>query len=239
MQNVIGQLADVVSPWFLWFMTREEWFADQVTGARWLAVIIGVVVMALGVLPALLLRERFAVTRSEDDTPLAAQLATRIGKRKAFFLAIGVSVIGYCLEWFCDDPSVPWLLLLPAPRMAFGLGGLFTLMGSMIADGVDEDELQTHARREGMFGSIYWWVVKLGMALALAGGGYLLNWTGFDVELGGGQAGSTILWMRICDAFVPAVTSLLAIAAVWRYTITEARAAQTRATLEARRGATG
>lgn len=334
-QNFIGQLAYVVSPWFLWFMTKESWFDDQVEGARWLAVIVGVAVMALGVLPALLLRERFATTRIEQDTPPAAQLAgagaggaevpletgglvanlrdflqglvitlrsrpflllgvatflvfngfilissfqyyviiyyvfggnqelgaeyagysgtigavstfvvislvtwlaTRVGKRRAFFLAIGISVVGYCLKWFCYDPEVPWLLLLPAPLMAFGLGGLFTLMGSMIADVVDEDELQTDQRREGMYGSIFWWVVKLGMALALAGGGYLLNWTGFDVDLGGAQAESTIFWMRICDAFVPAATSMIAILAVWRYPITEARALQTRAALEARRG---
>ena len=46
--------------------------------------------------------------------------------------------------------------------MAFGLGGLFTLMGSMVADVCDYDELNTtHERREGMFGSIYWWVGKV------------------------------------------------------------------------------
>ena len=41
-------------------------------------------------------------------------------------------------------------------------------MPSMMADVVDADELNTHERREGMYGSIYWWVVKLGMAAALA-----------------------------------------------------------------------
>ena len=41
-------------------------------------------------------------------------------------------------------------------------------MPSMIADVVDMDELDSHARREGMYGSIFWWVVKLGMAAALA-----------------------------------------------------------------------
>ena len=70
-------------------------------------------------------------------------------------------------------------------------------MGSMIADVCDLDELQTHERREGMFGSIYWWVVKLGMAAALAAGGFLLNATGFDVALGGQQAASTIFWIAI------------------------------------------
>jgi glycoside/pentoside/hexuronide:cation symporter, GPH family len=79
-----------------------------------------------------------------------------------------MSIVGYGLKWFCYNPRYPWLVLLPAPLMAFGLGGLFTLMGSMIADVVDVDELETHQRREGMFGSIFWWVVKLGMAAALA-----------------------------------------------------------------------
>ena len=49
------------------------------------------------------------------------------------------------------------------------------------------DELETHERREGMYGSIFWWVVKLGMAAALAAGGFLLNATGFDVALEGNQ----------------------------------------------------
>ena len=120
--------------------------------------------------------------------------------------------------------------------MAFGLGGLFTLMGSMICDVVDADELITHERREGMFGSIYWWVVKLGMAAALAGGGFLLNATGFDVALEGAQTDGTILLMRAFDAFIPAVTSLIAIWAVASYGITEEVANQNRAELERRRG---
>jgi GPH family glycoside/pentoside/hexuronide:cation symporter len=101
-------------------------------------------------------------------------LGTKIGKRRAFFVTTGISMLGYALKWFCYNPDFPLLLLVPAPLMAFGLGGLFTLMPSMIADVVDMDELNTHERREGMYGSIFWWVVKLGMAAALAGGGFLL-----------------------------------------------------------------
>jgi GPH family glycoside/pentoside/hexuronide:cation symporter len=340
-QNFIGQSAYVVSPWFLWIMTNEEWFDDQLQGAFWLAVIIGVVVMGLGTLPAIFLRERFSEVGPPEPDPkvvgpnplvevievgqkaqgdgkqgttllesvldffsgikitlssgpflllglatflvfngfilissfqyyviiyyvfrgdqaagaeyagysgtigaiatfavivLVTYLATKIGKKRAFYVAIGTSIVGYVLKWWCYDPDMPWLLLLPAPLMAFGLGGLFTLMGSMIADVVDEDELKTHERREGMFGSIFWWVVKLGMAAAIAGGGFLLNATGFDVELGGNQAESTIFWMRVCDAFIPAITSAIAIAAVWRYPITEETAHVTRQALEARRG---
>ena len=128
------------------------------------------------------------------------------------------------------------ILLLPAPLMAFGLGGLFTLMGSMIADVCDYDELQTNERREGMFGSIYWWVVKLGMALALAAGGFLLNATGFDVALQGNQTADAIFMMRVFDVFVPILTSALAIWAVYCFPITEKKAHEIRAELEKRRG---
>ncbi len=164
-------------------------------------------------------------------------MSSRFGKRNAFFIAIGISIVGYAMKWFCYNPEIPWLLLVPAPFMAFGLGGLFTLMGSMIADVCDYDELHSRERREGMFGSIFWWVVKLGMALALAGGGFLLNATGFDVALEGNQTENTIFLMRLLDVVVPILTSLLAMWAVASFPITEQRAHEIRDELEQRRGA--
>ena len=164
-------------------------------------------------------------------------LATRVGKRRAFFVSTGISVVGYGLKWFCYNPDVPWLVMLPAPLQAFGLGGLFTLMGSMIADVVDLDELETGERREGMFGSIYWWVVKLGLAAALLAGGYLLEATGFDVELAGAQAEQTLLWMRVFDIALPMLASVVAIWIVASYEITEEKAHEVRVQLEQRRGA--
>ncbi|MFW2403348.1 MAG: MFS transporter [Gammaproteobacteria bacterium] len=166
-------------------------------------------------------------------------LGTKIGKRRAFFVTTAVSMFGYALKWVCYNPDLPWLLLVPAPLMAFGLGGLFTLMPSMIADVVDMDELQTHERREGMYGSIYWWVVKLGMAAALAAGGFLLNATGFDVALEGNQTERTIFLMRFFDAFVPCAASGIAIWTIAKFSITEEKAYEVRKLLEARRGAPG
>jgi GPH family glycoside/pentoside/hexuronide:cation symporter len=163
-------------------------------------------------------------------------LGTRIGKKRTFYIAIGVSMVGYALKWVCYDPEIPWLVILPAPFLAFGLGGLFTIMPSMIADVVDLDELETHERREGMYGSIFWWVVKLGMAAAIAAGGFLLNATGFDVALQGNQSTATITMMRLCDAFLPFVASGVAIWAIATFSITEQRAHEVRRELEARRG---
>jgi len=167
---------------------------------------------------------------------LATWLGTHLGKRRAFFITIGISMLGYAKKWFCYDPRYPWLMMLPAPFLSFGLASLFTLVPSMMADVVDFDELQSHARREGMFGSIYWWVVKLGMAVALALGGFLLNTTGFDVALGGAQPESTVFQIRFYDAFLPIVFSAIAIWAIATFTITEESAHDVRSQLEARRG---
>ena len=111
-------------------------------------------------------------------------------------------------------------------------------MGSMLADVCDMDDLESHERREGMFGSIYWWVVKLGMAAALAMGGLLLNATGFVVALGGDQTASTIFLMRIFDVVIPLAASGFAILMVATYRITEQKAHEVRMELERRRGAT-
>jgi GPH family glycoside/pentoside/hexuronide:cation symporter len=319
-QNFIGQLPYLIAPWFLWIMQNEAWFGDMRQGAAGLAIVIAVIAVLIGILPALFLRERFVdVATAESkahaagalmgnavrffrgfattlkfkpflklcaatflvfngfmmiasfqsyviiyyvfagDTSMGSQyvgyagtlqsattflviifatwLGTKIGKRRTFFVAVGVSMLGYALKWVCYNPEVPWLLLIPSPLLAFGLGGLFTIMPSMIADVVDADELNTHERREGMYGSIFWWVVKLGMAAALAAGGFLLNATGFDVALGSDQAERTILLLRICDAFIPLIASGVAIWAIATFSITEEKAHQIRMQLEARRGA--
>lgn len=104
----------------------------------------------------------------------------------------------------------------------------------MIADVCDLDELNTNERREGMFGSIFWWVIKVGMAAALAMGGYMLNGTGFDVALPA-QSENTLYWLRVWDVLVPAGTSLLAIWVMSRFELTEEKAHQVREALETRK----
>ncbi len=105
------------------------------------------------------------------------------------------------MSWFSMDTSqgAPWLILLPLPLMAFGLGGLFTLMMSMTADVCDLDELDNGMpRKEGTFGAIYWWMVKLGQALALILGGLVLKVVGFD-QNSATQTVETMVNLRIAD----------------------------------------
>ena len=171
--------------------------------------------------------------------PVVSWISTKLGKRKTFMIATTFTLLGSLLKWWCYDPANPWLILLPAPLIAIGMGSLFTLMSSMMADVCDEDELQTGARREGMFGSIFWWVVKLGMAAAFAGSGFLLNATGFEVALAANQTAETFLYMRLCDVGIPIFAYMLSIGAVAMFTLTEAKAYEVRKQLEERRGKAG
>ncbi|MBT8086512.1 MAG: MFS transporter, partial [Gammaproteobacteria bacterium] len=57
-QNFFGNIAYMISPYFLAIMYLPM-FGDVVTGAGYLAMVIAVVVIGLGILPAIFLRERF------------------------------------------------------------------------------------------------------------------------------------------------------------------------------------
>ena len=162
-------------------------------------------------------------------------ISTKIGKRKTFLITISLSIIGYALKWVGYNPGHPYLILISAPFIAFGIGSLFTLTQSMVADVCDLDELQTGERREGMFGAIYWWVVKLGTAVASLASGFLLNATGFYQQLGLGQTPATLLWMRIFDIGIPILASSTAIYIIMTFKISEQGAYDTRKKLEERR----
>jgi len=164
------------------------------------------------------------------------RLSRKFGKRNTFFITIPLSIIGFALKWIGYNQTNPYLLLICAPLITFGLGSLFTICLSMVADVCDEDELATGQRREGMFSAVYWWMVKLGLALASLIGGALLNGTGFKQELGLGQAPQTLLWMRIFDVTIPIVTSIIAIFIIRTIDVSEEQAHQVRLKLEERRG---
>ena len=312
--NTVGQLAWLAVPWFYALMASNL-FRDTVHGARTLAVAVGIVVVLLGIVPAIFCKEKFgSATKDENKKgfaknmaeffagiyitfkckpfvklcgatflvfngfqlgvsfsiyvmiyylfngndsmggkllgwfgmltsaatlvviPLTGWIATKIGKRRTFLITISLSLVGYALKWVGYNPEHPYWLLFAAPFVAFGTGSLFTLMGSMIADVCDYDELQTKQRREGVFGAIYWWMVKVGMALAGLLTGIMLKVSGFDVALAGGQSTKTLFLLRVFDVGVPLITSAIAIFIIATYKITEKRAHEIRLELENRRG---
>ena len=168
--------------------------------------------------------------------PIVTRISNKYGKRRAFIISTALSMIGYALKWWGFDPGNPWLLFMPLPFMNFGIGGLFTLMMSMTADVCDLDELNNGMpRKEGTFGAIYWWMVKLGMALAMVLGGLVLKVVGFD-QNAATQTMETITQLRIADIVIPVLTAGIAIWVMWGYDLDEKRMHEIKAELIERRG---
>lgn len=155
--------------------------------------------------------------------PIITKMSKALGKKRAFILSQSISVFGYVLLWFLFIPGKPYLFLIALPFFSFGIGGLFTLMMSMTADVIDLDELTSGKRREGVFGAIYWWMVKFGFAIAGGLSGAIFSLIGFDASLEV-QPESAITGLRLFFSGLPILGTLTAMYIMRNYDISEERA---------------
>ncbi|NNJ93735.1 MAG: MFS transporter [Halobacteria archaeon] len=167
--------------------------------------------------------------------PVITFISQRIGKRNTFLLAQMISLVGYAMFWWCFQPENPQMMFLPLPLFAFGIGSLFTLMMSMTADVCDLDELNTGTRTEGTFAAIYWWMVKFGFAIAGLLSGLILKLVGFDQDVAV-QTPEALSGLRLAYILVPITGTLIAMAVMSRYDLSEQKAHEIRLELETRRG---
>jgi GPH family glycoside/pentoside/hexuronide:cation symporter len=166
--------------------------------------------------------------------PAVTILSNKVGKKKAFIVSQSVSIIGYIMLWFLFIPGRPHMFLLALPFFSFGIGGLFTLMMSMTADVIDLDELNTGKRREGVFGAIYWWMVKFGFGIAGGLSGVILSVIGWESG-GATQTEEALYGLRLFFSGLPILGTLLAIYVMRDYEITEEKAKEISAELAARK----
>nr|WP_299485895.1 MFS transporter [uncultured Allomuricauda sp.] len=169
--------------------------------------------------------------------PVIDAISKKMGKKKTFMLSQGISIIGYILFWFLFIPGKPYMFLIALPFFSFGIGGLFTLMMSMTADVIDLDELNTGQRREGIFGAIYWWMVKFGFAIAGLLSGLFMAWVGYTPDAPT-QPDGAITGMRLFYTFFPILGTIGAMLIMRKYDITEERANAVVVELEKRRNET-
>jgi glycoside/pentoside/hexuronide:cation symporter, GPH family len=166
--------------------------------------------------------------------PIVARMSKIMGKKKAFLVSQGISIIGYILLFLLFVPGKPYLFLFALPFFSFGIGSLFTLMMSMTSDVIDIDELNTGKRREGSLGAIYWWMVKFGTAVAGLLSGLILSLVAFQSNAST-QTDETMFWLRIFFVGIPIIGTLTAIWAMKDYDIDEAKAREVRDLIDKRK----
>ncbi|MFG6432926.1 MFS transporter [Roseateles sp. LYH14W] len=167
--------------------------------------------------------------------PFFTWIARRWGKRAGLATVLVMAICAFIGDWWLYDPERPYLQLFACGFVAFTGAGFWTLYGATIGDVVDYDESQTGQRREGSFSACQSWITKVGIALGVGASGWILQFTGFDSKLDI-QTPEAIFWIRILLSGIPVIGLVLALIAILRFPLTEARMLEIRDQLEATRG---
>ena len=172
--------------------------------------------------------------------PLVVRLMRRFGKRNTYvgsmlFMAVVLIILSTV------PPGGQNLVLLAALFAGFGYGAAITVPWSIVADVIEEDELKTGKRREGIYAGYLVFFRKLASALAIFVVGQVLSATGFVSSTTGSvalaQPESALRALRFFVGDLPAIMLVLSVLVMWRYPLDRARHAAIRRELAARRAA--
>lgn len=102
--------------------------------------------------------------------------------------------------------------------IGIGLAGLMVLLDVMLSDVIDEDELKTGARREGMYFGINGLLVRLAISFQAVIMGFVLNASGYDANLPvDSQPAGTIMGIKVLLVIIPIVSVSIAMLIFSRY----------------------
>jgi sugar (glycoside-pentoside-hexuronide) transporter len=170
--------------------------------------------------------------------PLWLRISARTDKRTIFIAAVlwwALAQIGIALAEPGDGRA--WIFVVVA-LAGLGYGVADLMPWSMLGDVIDEDELRTGERREGVYAGFFTFVRKLGGASGVAIAGVVLQLAGFE-RGGGEQAPTAVAAIRWLTAAAPALALAVAAGIALRYPIGRERHAEILAALEERRAASG
>jgi len=124
--------------------------------------------------------------------PFWVHLSGRFEKKTALILGMVFGVAGFSgipiafvgLEWLpLNQPQTVYYMLVFSVISGIGNGAFMSLPFSMVADAVDQDEIKTGRRQEGLYFGLYNFAYKAGISISVLIGGILLDFIGFDSML--------------------------------------------------------
>jgi sugar (glycoside-pentoside-hexuronide) transporter len=167
--------------------------------------------------------------------PLWLRISHYVDKRTIFLLG-AVSWVGSQIFLLAATPAWPSLwIYVGAAIGGVGYAAADMIPWSMLGEVVDEDELRCGERREGLYFGLFTFLRKLGGALAVSIGLFVLDLSGFVANQE--QSQTTLTTIRVLTAVVPGVFVVLGAWVARGYPLTRARHAEILDALAARRSA--
>ncbi len=168
--------------------------------------------------------------------PLLTCLSEKFDKKTLVAAVLVIAMIGHLLYYFCLNPELPYLQLIPAVLQSGSLSAFWLFMPSMKADVADYDEIDTYRRREGALNAFYSWFIKAAGTCAMGIGGLTLEMSGFDVALQH-QPHAVLMRMKWIFLVLPVAIWVFSLLLVLFYPLNRGKLVDIRARLETRRGA--
>lgn len=167
--------------------------------------------------------------------PVYVYLCKTIGKHNTLKVAAVGLALGSAIKYWCYNPDIPELLWIPPLLYSPAIGMFYNVLGTMMGDVIDLDELRHGERREGMFGAVMAIVMKsLGAFTAIASG-FIIIASGFEVGKGVHQDPGVYHNMLVLFSIVPGVCALGALLLLANYPLTADRVKEIKAELTVRR----
>jgi Na+/melibiose symporter-like transporter len=140
-------------------------------------------------------------------------LSRRIGKGRAWFLAMLLSIAAFVWAFFLGPGSVAAYLAI-CVMSGVGLGADLALPPSLLADVIDVDEREGRGRNEGAYFGLWSLVTKLNLALAAGIALPLLQ--GFGYAPGADNAPQSLFVLAAVYALLPCLLKAMAAVALLR-----------------------
>jgi GPH family glycoside/pentoside/hexuronide:cation symporter len=153
--------------------------------------------------------------------PVSVMASKRLGKKWVYGIGMGVFAIAIIALFFFGHTRPVTFSFALMFFAGTGMGFTYAMPYAMVPDAIEYDYLETGERTEGAFYGIWTFCFKIGQALALGITGLVLSLSGYVA--GVPQAESALFGIRLLLGPIPAVIFGLAILALWRYPINEAR----------------
>ena len=148
-------------------------------------------------------------------------LGRRIGKHRAFCMAVGVSSAAILVMFFLQAGQlVPFAIMFALKGFCFAAFQFLPL--SMLADIVDLDTARSKEHRTGLFFAMSGMAHKLAMAIGLGLSLGLLSMVGFDAQATV-HTDHQLLALRVLYILGPVALYMTAFAIAWKYPLTSER----------------
>jgi len=168
--------------------------------------------------------------------PLITWICNKFQKHNALRFAVFMLICNALLSWVCYNPDRPYLMFILPFFGSIGISSMYTVMGTLMADVTDADELRNGSRREGMFGAVNAMIMKAAAPIGAIMASIVVILSGFDVDMGVHQEAGVFTSMRLWLVGLPIIGMSIALVLLCKYPLTRARMFEIKAELKHRHG---